>query len=97
MDPQLLISDYTKHGAEQILGCGSRELAAGNQDVSVEGYTSDFALAATFFATYAGPDAGGGEVEHFMPSTENLSKVPVCPAPNPDGFNQCILQHQFFS
>lgn len=75
LDHQLLISDYGQHGTERR--CGSRELAAGNHDISVEGFTSD--NGAFIVATYAGPDTGGAEL--LISSTGKVSQLPVCPAP----------------
>jgi hypothetical protein len=75
LDNQLIISDIGQHGVERR--CGSTELAAGNHDVSVEGFTSD--TAATVVATYSGPDTGGGEL--LMPSTGKITSLPDCPAP----------------
>ena len=75
MDHALLISDVGQHGVERR--CGSRGLAAGNHDVTIEGFTSD--AGATVVATYAGPDTGGAEL--LMPSTGKVTDMPACPAP----------------
>ena len=75
IDHELLIGDMAQHGLERR--CGSKELAAGNHDIVVEGFTSD--TAATVVATYSGPDTGGGEL--LVPSIGKLASLPVCPAP----------------
>jgi len=75
LDNQLIISDVGQHGVERR--CGSTALAAGNHEVSVEGFTSD--TAATVVVTYSGPDTGGGELQ--MPSKGKITSLPDYPAP----------------
>ncbi len=70
-----------------------RALAAGNHEVSVEGFTSD--TAATVVVTYSGPDTGGGGGDSKCPVQEKSHPFLITPYHNRAGGFHFTRQHHF--